>query len=232
MSPAADEASAGAPSERVLVVDDDPPLRRMLQRTLLAEGFQVTLAADGGAALSAAEQVAPDVIVLDVAMPGLDGLAVCRRLRARGLPTPILMLTARDAVPDRVAGLEAGADDYLVKPFAVRELVARVRALTRRHVDVQGQRMLSYANLSLDLTARRATRAGRANELTGREADLLELLLREAGRIVTRERALVEIWDDAAEPNVVDRYVTRLRRKLGPPPLIQTLRGTGFALRA
>jgi two-component system, OmpR family, response regulator MprA len=232
MSPAADEASAGAPSERVLVVDDDPPLRRMLQRTLLAEGFQVTLAADGGAALRAAEQAAPDVIVLDVAMPGLDGLAVCRRLRARGLPTPILMLTARDAVPDRVAGLEAGADDYLVKPFAVRELVARLRALTRRHVDAQGQRMLSYANLSLDLTARRATRAGRAIELTGREADLLELLLREAGRIVTRERALLEIWDDAAEPNVVDRYVTRLRRKLGPPPLIQTLRGTGFALRA
>jgi two-component system, OmpR family, response regulator MprA len=232
MSRGDDEEPPSAPSERVLVVDDDPPLRRMLQRTLLAEGFDVTVAADGGAALSAAERAAPDVIVLDVAMPGLDGLAVCRRLRARGLPTPILMLTARDAVPDRVAGLEAGADDYLVKPFAVQELIARLRALTRRHGDAQGQRVLSYGDLRLDLHARRATRGGRVIELTGREADLLELLLREAGRTVTRERALVEIWDDAAEPNVVDRYVTRLRRKLGQPPLIRTLRGTGFALRA
>jgi two-component system response regulator MprA len=225
-------AEPSSPAERVLVVDDDPPLRRMLQRTLLAEGFEVTVAPDGGAALTAAERSAPDVIVLDVAMPGLDGLAVCRRLRSKGLPTPILMLTARDAVPDRVAGLEAGADDYLVKPFAVQELVARLRALTRRHGDNGPRPVLSYSNLTLDLSARRATRAGRAIELTGREADLLELLLREAGRIVTRERALVEIWDDAAEPNVVDRYVTRLRRKLGQPPLIRTLRGTGFALRA
>jgi two-component system response regulator MprA len=222
----------GVATERVLVVDDDPPLRRMLQRTLLAEGFDVTVAADGGAALAAAEHSAPDLIVLDVAMPGLDGLAVCRRLRSRGLATPILMLTARDAVPDRVAGLEAGADDYLVKPFAVQELIARLRALKRRHGDNAGQGFLSYANLTLDLTARRATRAGRAIELTGREVDLLALLLREAGRTVTRERAVVEIWDDAAEPNVVDRYVTRLRRKLGHPPLIRTLRGTGFTLRA
>jgi DNA-binding response OmpR family regulator len=139
------------------------------------------------------------------------------------------MLTARDAVPDRVAGLEAGADDYLVKPFAVQELVARLRALTRRHGE---QELLSYADLVFDVRARNATRAGRAIELTGRESDLLELLLREAGRTITRERALGEIWDDAAEPNVVDRYVTRLRRKLGEPPLIRTLRGSGFALRA
>ncbi len=116
---------SAAAGERVLVVDDDPPLRRMLERTLTAEGFDVTLAPDGAAALVAAERSAPDVIVLDVAMPALDGLAVCRRLRGKGLPTPILMLTARDAVPDRVAGLEAGADDYLVKPFAVQELIAR-----------------------------------------------------------------------------------------------------------
>ncbi len=228
MSPAAD-ASAAPPAERVLVVDDDRSLRRMLDRTLAAEGFEVTVAADGGGALAAAERAAPDVIVLDVAMPGLDGLAVCRRLRSRGLATPILMLTARDAVPDRVAGLEAGADDYLVKPFAVQELVARVRALTRRHGE---QELLSYADLVLDLRARRAARAGRSVELTGREADLLELLVREAGRTVTRERALGEIWDDAAEPNVVDRYVTRLRRKLGEPPLIRTVRGAGFSLRA
>jgi DNA-binding response OmpR family regulator len=213
----------------VLVVDDEASLRRMIERTLAAEGFEVTVAGDGGGALAAAERAAPDVIVLDVAMPGLDGLAVCRRLRRRGLSTPILMLTARDAVADRVAGLEAGADDYLIKPFAVQELVARLRALTRRHDD---QPLLSYADLVLDVRARTATRAGRAIELTAREADLLELLLREAGRTVTRERALVEIWNDAAERNVVDRYVTRLRRKLGSPPLIRTLRGAGFALRA
>ena len=216
--------------ERVLVVDDDPPLRRMLERTLAAEGFEVTVAADGAAALIAAERSAPDVIVLDVAMPALDGLAVCRLLRSKGLPTPILMLTARDAVPDRVAGLEAGADDYLVKPFAVQELIARLRALTRRRSETTSQ--LAYADLQLDLRARTATRSGRVIELTGREAALLELLLRESGQIVTRERAIAEIWDGAAEANVVDRYVTRLRRKLGAPPLIRTLRGSGFALRA
>ncbi|HUE25881.1 MAG TPA: response regulator transcription factor [Solirubrobacteraceae bacterium] len=218
------------PRERVLVVDDDPPLRRMLERTLVAEGFDVTVAADGGAALVAAERAAPDLIVLDVAMPGLDGVAVCKRLRAKGLPTPILMLTARDAVPDRVTGLEAGADDYLVKPFAVQELIARLRALIRR--TGQARSVLSYADLVLDTAARSATRAGRPIELTGRESDLLALLMREPGRVVRRDHAIEEIWDGAAEPNVVDRYVTRLRRKLGEPVLIRTIRGAGFALRA
>ena len=221
---------ADADQGRVLVVDDDPPLQRMLSRSLTAEGFQVTVAGDGGAALAAAERFAPDVIVLDVAMPTLDGLAVCRRLRAKGLATPILMLTARDAVADRVAGLEAGADDYLVKPFAVQELVARLRALTRRGRTPEP--VLAYADLTLDTAARVARRSGRQLELTGREAALLELLLREAGRVVSRDRAIAEIWSGAAEPNVVDRYVTRLRRKLGDPPLIRTLRGTGFVLRA
>jgi len=202
----------------------------MLARTLTAEGYEVTVAGDGGAAMVSVERDVPDVIVLDVAMPGLDGLTVARRLRGKGLPTPILMLTARDAVPDRVAGLEAGADDYLVKPFAVQELIARLRALTRRGFSEPGLR--SYGDLTFDGAARRAVRGGREVELTGREADLLELLLREPGRVVTRERAIEEIWDDAAEPNVVDRYVTRLRRKLGPPPLIQTVRGSGFTLRA
>lgn len=218
---------------RVLVVDDDPPLRRMLERTLAAEGYEVSVAADGGAALAEAERAAPDVIVLDVAMPALDGLAVARRLRGKGDSTPILMLTARDAVPDRVAGLEAGADDYLVKPFAVEELVARLRALTRRTSDaVSGAGVRSYADLTLDPAGRRAVRAGRPIALTAREVDLLELLLREPGRVITRERALEEIWDSGAEANVVDRYVTRLRRKLGTPPLIRTVRGSGFTLRA
>ena len=228
-----DPVEAGRPGgdlERVLVVDDDPSLRRMLQRTLSAEGFDVTLASDGGGALVAAERSAPDLIVLDVAMPAIDGLSVTRRLRAKGLATPILMLTARDAVADRVSGLGAGADDYLVKPFAVEELIARLRALTRRgHVS---EPLLTYADLTLDMGARSATRSGRSIELTGREVDLLALLLRSGGRTVTRERALAEIWDGAAQDNVVDRYVTRLRRKLGDPPLIRTLRGSGFVLRA
>jgi two-component system response regulator MprA len=216
--------------ERVLVVDDDPPLRRMLSRSLSAEGFEVTVAGDGGAALVAAERSAPDVIVLDLGLPSIDGLSVCRRLRGKGLPTPILMLTARDAVADRVAGLEAGADDYLVKPFALEELIARLRALTRR--GKQSDAVLAYADLTLDATARTAVRGGRPIELTGREAALLELLLRDPGHTVTRGRAIDEIWDGAAEVNVVDRYVTRLRRKLGEPPLIRTLRGAGFVLRA
>lgn len=222
-------ADAVGGGERVLVVDDDPSLRRMLTRTLVAEGYDVTVAGDGGAALVAVERSAPDVIVLDVAMPAVDGLAVCRRLRSRGLPTPILMLTARDSVPDRVAGLEAGADDYLIKPFAVAELVARLRALTRR----DGGPLLSYADLVFDASPGGGlTRRGRPVALTGREKALLELLLREATRTVTRERAIDEIWGGAAEPNVVDRYVTRLRRKLGEPELIRTVRGSGFVLRA
>jgi two-component system, OmpR family, response regulator MprA len=210
----------------VLVVDDDPPLQRMLARSLKAEGFEVTVAADGGAALLAAERSAPDLIVLDVGLPGVDGISVCRRLRGKGLGTPILMLTARDAVADRVAGLEAGA----VKPFAIQELIARLRALTRRGKGAD--ELLSYADLVLDTSARTATRAAKPIELTGRESALLALLLREPGRTITRERAIDEIWSGAAEPNVVDRYVTRLRRKLGEPPLIRTLRGSGFVLRA
>jgi two-component system response regulator MprA len=165
-------------------------------------------------------------------MPGLDGVAVCRRFRDKGLPTPILMLTARDAVSDRVAGLESGADDYLVKPFAVQELVARLRALIRRRGDHDPRSVLSYADLVVDMERRTVRRSGRTIELTGREAELLALLVRDPGRVVRRELAIDEIWGGAAEPNVVDRYVTRLRRKLGEPPLIHTVRGAGFALRA
>src|SRR3954468_21129258 len=161
-------------SDRVLVVDDDALVRRMLTRSLVAEGFEVEHVADGGAALAAAEASAPDLVVLDVTMPGLDGLAVCRRLRANGLRGSILMLTARDAVADRVAGLEAGADDYLVKPFAVEELVARLHALTRRGHD--GADRLAFADLTLDLQTRVAERGGRSVELTGRESALLELM--------------------------------------------------------
>lgn len=215
--------------ERVLVVDDDALVRRMLARSLVAEGFDVEQVPDGGAALEEVERSAPDLVVLDVTMPGIDGLAVCRRLRAKGLRGSILMLTARDAVADRVVGLEAGADDYLVKPFAIEELVARLHALGRRGRDERDR--LVYADLVLELSTRTARRAGRPVPLTARESALLELLLRNERVVVTRERALEEIWQEAAVPNVVDRHVARLRRKLGEPPLIYTVRGVGFMLR-
>ena len=214
----------------VLLVDDDAPIRRMLERTLAAEGYAVAAVADGGAALAQVERSLPDLIVLDVTMPGIDGLAVTRRLRAKGLPVPILLLTARDALAERVAGLDAGADDYLVKPFEVEELTARVRALLRRNQPAGDQ--LAFADLALDVESLAARRGGRDLELTRREAQLLELLLRNARTVVTRELALDEVWgaDAEAGTNVVDRYVAYLRRKLGDPALIHTVRGVGFRL--
>jgi two-component system response regulator MprA len=211
----------------VLLVDDDAPIRRMLERTLTAEGYATTAVADGGAALAQVERSLPDVIVLDVAMPGLDGLAVTRRLRAKGLAVPILLLTARDALHERVEGLDAGADDYLVKPFEIEELTARIRALMRRN---QGE-ALAHADLVLEPDSLTARRGGREVSLTRREAELLELLLRNARGVVTREVALERVWGDGeATANVVDRYVAYLRRKLGDPPLIHTVRGVGFRL--
>ncbi|HEX6020867.1 MAG TPA: response regulator transcription factor [Solirubrobacter sp.] len=211
----------------LLLVDDDPPIRRMLARTLAAEGYDVQSAADGGAALAAVERSMPDAIVLDVTMPGMDGLAVTRRLRAKGLRVPILLLTARDAVHERVAGLDAGADDYLVKPFDTEELSARVRALLRRNAPAE---TLAFADVTLESGVGR--RAGRDLELTPREASLLELLMRNARGVVTRELALEEVWGGEGEVtmNAVDRYVAYLRRKLGDPPLIHTVRGVGFRL--
>jgi two-component system response regulator MprA len=216
----------------VLLVDDDAPIRRMLERTLAAEGYDVVAAADGGAALAQVERSLPDLIVLDVAMPGMDGLAVTRRLRAKGLAVPILLLTARDALAERVAGLDAGADDYLVKPFEVDELTARVRALLRRNQPPGDH--LAFADLTLDVESAIAHRGGRDLELTRREAELLELLLRNARAVVSRELALSDVWgaDGEAGTNVVDRYVAYLRRKLGDPPLIHTVRGIGFRLGA
>jgi two-component system response regulator MprA len=214
----------------VLLVDDDASIRRMLERTLAAEGYDVAAVADGGAALAAVERSVPDAIVLDVAMPGLDGLSVTRRLRGKGLAVPILLLTARDALEERVGGLDAGADDYLVKPFEARELAARLRALLRRNRPPAEQ--LAYADVLLEPGTGTAVRAGRDLELTRREAELLELLLRNPRSVVTRELALDEVWGGEGEAslNVVDRYIAYLRRKLGEPPLIQTVRGLGFRL--
>jgi two-component system response regulator MprA len=216
----------------VLLVDDDAPIRRMLARTLGAEGYDVAAVADGGSALASVERSVPDVIVLDVAMPGLDGLSVTRRLRAKGLAVPILLLTARDALHERVAGLDAGADDYLVKPFEVEELTARIRALLRRGHPLGEQ--LAFGDLALELDSGAARRGGRDIELTRREAELLELLLRNPRGVVSRELALERVWGGEGEAslNVVDRYVAYLRRKLGDPPLIHTVRGVGFKLDA
>jgi two-component system, OmpR family, response regulator MprA len=212
----------------VLIVDDDASLRRMLDRTLSAAGFDVETAVDGGGALVAVERSLPEVIVLDVGLPGLDGLAVCRRLRAKGVGTPIIMLTARDAVPDRVAGLESGADDYLVKPFATEELVARVRALTRRRQPANGE--LAVGGLALDGEARLAELDGRRIELTERETALLELLMRHPRQVVSRDDAIDALWEGAATANLVDRYVARLRDKLPRAQIIRTVRGVGFML--
>jgi two-component system, OmpR family, response regulator MprA len=222
--------AGGVSGVGILVVDDDPPIRRMLERTLVAEGYEVTTAADGGSALAEVERAAPDLLVLDVAMPGLGGLEVCRRVRAKGLGFPVLLLTARDAVDERVAGLDAGADDYLVKPFAQEELLARIRALLRRGREPAD--VLAFGDLVLEVSTRSAQRGDRHLVLSAREAALLELLLRNSRQVVSRELALERVWGGvtAASPNVVDRYVNYLRRKLGEPPLIQAVRGTGFIL--
>jgi two-component system, OmpR family, response regulator MprA len=215
----------------VLVVDDDPPIRRMLERTLAAEGYRVSAAADGAEALVAVERTVPDLLVLDVTMPGVDGLAVCRRLRQRGLVLPILLLTARDSVPDRVAGLDAGADDYLVKPFASEELLARARALLRR--GSEPDELLGFDDLTFDVRTRGLRRGQSEIHLSAREAQLLELLLRNPRQVISRTLALERVWggESVATTNAVDRCVSDLRRKLGEPPLIFTVRGVGFMLR-
>ena len=215
-------------SDRVLIVDDDAPVRRMLARTVAADGYPVEEAADGAAALIAIDRAAPSLIVLDVAMPGLDGIEVCRRVRAKGLATPVLLVTARDAVVDRVSGLDAGADDYLTKPFDSDELLARLRALLRRGRPVGTVR--SVGPLRLDVASRRLRVGDRELELTGREAALLELLMRRPNTVVTRELALQEVWDGDASIGVVDRYVGFLRGKLGDAVEIRTVRGVGFTL--
>ena len=223
-------------AHRLLVVDDDPALARTLRRALHVEGYDVECAGDGAEALQRLSGDRFDAVVLDVSMPRVDGLAVCRRMRERRDRTPVLMLTARDAIGDRVSGLDAGADDYLVKPFALDELNARVRALLRRASGDQehGER-LSYLDLTLDLTTLRAHRGARLLELTRTEQRLLELLLRNPDQVLPRDMIYDRVWghDISATSNSLDVYVGYLRRKTeesGEPRLIHTVRGVGFML--
>ncbi len=223
--------------ERVLVVDDDADLRRALERALVLHGYRVDSAAGGVEALRLLAVEAPDALVLDVAMPEVDGLEVCRRLRACGDRTPVLMLTARDGVEDRVAGLDAGADDYLVKPFALEELLARIRALLRRAGPEDAGAVLRFADLSLEPGTRRVRRGDRQIELTRTEFLLLELFLRHPGQVLTREVISANVWgyDGGPASNSLDVYVGYLRRKTeasGEPRLLQTVRGVGYVLRA
>jgi two-component system, OmpR family, response regulator MprA len=220
---------------RVVVVDDDEALRNAVRRALRLEGYDVELAVDGAEALDHLAGSSADLVVLDVLMPVLDGITVCRRLRASGDRTPILMLTARDMVSDRVIGLEAGADDYLTKPFAREELVARVRALLRRSRSEQDG-VVRVDDLELDARSRQVRRSDRPVELTRTEFTLLELLMRNAGTVLTRDTIRERVWgfDDSYGSNTLDVYVGYLRRKTeagGEARMIHTVRGVGFVLR-
>jgi two-component system, OmpR family, response regulator MprA len=221
---------------RILVVDDEAAVRNALDRALRLEGYGTTLASDGVEALDALATAAPDAIVLDVLMPRLDGIELCRRLRGAGDATPILMLTARDAIADRVRGLDAGADDYLVKPFALEELRARLRALLRRAGDGSRDGPLRFADLVLDPLAYTVRRAGAAIALTRTEFALLELFMRHPRQVLTRSVVFDRVWgyDFGPASNSLEVYVGYLRRKTegeGEPRLIHTVRGVGYALR-
>ena len=220
----------------ILVVDDDAGIRLALERALRLEGFAVSQAADGEQALAAVAAEPPAIVVLDVTMPGIDGVEVTRRLRGQGDDVPILILSARDGVDDRVAGLAAGADDYLVKPFAMEELLARLHALLRRRPD-RAAVTLSVGPLRVDPRGRRATMDGRALDLTAREFELLETLARHAGMVLSRQQLLEQVWGYTfdVQTNVVDVFVGYLRRKLeaeGEERIVHTVRGHGFVLRA
>ena len=220
---------------RILVVDEDPAVRGAVERALRLGGYEVTTAENGPAALQSLQLSPPDAIVLDLGLPGVDGLEVCRRVRSAGDDTPVLILTARDAVSDRVLGLDAGADDYLVKPFALAELEARLRALLRRRPAGTGE-VLRFADLSLDLSSREARRGDRAFTLTRIEFDLLELFLRHPRQVLTREVLLDRVWGYTFDSgtNSLAVYVGYLRRKTetgGEPRLIHTVRGVGYVLR-
>jgi two-component system OmpR family response regulator len=221
----------------ILLVEDERRLAAAVRRVLEEEGHVVDVVYDGEDGLYQALVEEYDAIILDVMLPGKDGFSVARELRAKGRTTPILMLTARDAIPDRVAGLDAGADDYLVKPFALSELLARLRALDRRaRMSASEPHVLRVGDLELDLRAREARRQGRRIELTAKEFALLEALMRHPGQVLTRSQLLDMVWhyDAAIESNIVDTYIHYLRTKVDKdfePKLIRTVRGAGYAIR-
>ncbi len=224
-----------ARSGAVLVVDDDAAIRRSLERGLRLSGFRVRTADSGPDALAAIRDAPPDVLVLDVSMPGMSGIEVCTRLRDDGRDLPVLMLSALDETADRIAGLQAGGDDYLVKPFALQELALRLHALLRRRPPT-GREVLRVAGLVIDPAAHTAHRHGRSLELTRREFELLEVLARNAGLVLTRDQLLDRVWgyDFDVRTDAVDTFVSYLRRKLeahGGERLIHTVRGVGFVLR-
>jgi two-component system, OmpR family, response regulator MprA len=220
---------------KILVVDDERAVRDSLRRALELEGYEIDLAADGREALAQLDESQPDMLILDVLMPGVDGLEVCRRLRRAGNRLPVLMLTARDAVENRVAGLDAGADDYVTKPFALEELLARVRALLRRTTNGTGE-VLRFSDLELSPGTREVRRGGELIELTRTEFSLLELFLLNPRQVLTRSIIFERVWgyDFGFASNSLDVYIGYLRRKTeagGKPRLIQTVRGVGYALR-
>ena len=220
----------------ILVVEDDARIANLVERALRGAGHRIDVVHDGAEGLTRAELGSYDLIVLDVMLPGMDGFAVARELRKSKVRIPILMLTARDAVADRVVGLDAGADDYLTKPFALEELLARVRALARRPADVLDGERLLVGDLSVDMARRDVRRGGVAVELTAKEFDLLAYLARNAGRVLSRSQIMDHVWGYDAEPasNVVDIYVHYLRDKIdrdSPQPLIRTIRGVGYTLK-
>ncbi len=217
---------------RILIVDDEAAFADFLRQGLTREGYRTTVAQSAGDGWDAVLAEPADLIILDVMLPDLDGMALCRHLRREGQAMPILMLTARDAISDRVDGLDAGADDYLPKPFAFAELLARVRALLRRS-GRDGAEVLTFADLSMDVDLREARRGERRIHLSPKEHDLLAHFLRHPRQVLTREILFAHIWGDGyeAESNVLEVYVRRLRRKLGDPELIETVHGVGYALR-
>jgi two-component system response regulator MprA len=226
------------PRPRVLVVDDDRAVRESLRRSLEFNGYDVALAADGAEALAGIAGTGPDVVIMDVMMPKLDGIEATKALRKAGNDIPILVLTARDAVGDRVEGLDAGADDYLTKPFALQELLARIRALLRRAVPAEGapDEVLSFADLSMDVASREVRRGDRLVELTRTEFTLLEMFLRRPRRVLERSFILEEVWgyDFPTTANSLEVYVGYVRRKTeagGEPRLIHTVRGVGYVLK-
>jgi two-component system response regulator MprA len=221
-------------AEHILVIEDETRIADLLRRGLTYEGFRVSVAGDGPSGLATARDDPPDLVILDWMLPGLDGLEVCKRLRAGG-PVPIIMLTAKESVPDRVAGLNAGADDYMVKPFAFDELLARIRAQLRRNRP-QATEQLRFADLTMNTATREVMRGNRKLELTSKEYDLLELFLRHPRQVLTRDVIFDRIWsyDFGGESNIIEVYVRYLRQKTeaeGEPRLIQTVRGVGYALR-